>query len=456
MCPKRRTVTGGLEVGHAIMTAMKALTLTDEEKLRLDGLSKSTDELLKHRARLILAYAEGKATMQAAQEAGISRGRARYWKRQFFARGMGIFQEDVPGGEAEQPGEEEIPESGEEQTGTSEDYAQESRILENAPMPYPLRRSKIGITPEDSMAEAAKKVWSYHFAEMLSHEAGTMQGEDIEELHDMRVATRRMRTAFDIFTPAFAPKIVKRHLQGLRRIGRVLGRVRDLDVLLEKAVGYQQKLEAEARPGMQPLLDDWSGTIERKRVKMIKHLQSDAYQNFKQNFNQFLQTSDQVEGQSTVEDGALSRVRDIVPVLVYSRYAAVRTYEAIVPAASVTQLHALRIEFKKFRYTLEYFREILGEGAHQAIGELKNLQDHLGELHDADVACQLVMDFMKEWDENQLHKPISDRMNPEPIATYLAYLHAERFQLTSTFPGLWKKFNRTEFRQSIAQAVSTL
>ena len=122
----------------------------------------------------------------------------------------------------------------------------------------------------------------------------------------------------------------------------------------------------------------------------------------------------------------------------------------------MTQLHALRIEFKKFRYTLEYFKEILGEGADQAVNEIKQLQDHLGELHDADVACQLVSSFLKQWDKDQSQKPIAERLNPEPIVTYLAYLNAERFHLTASFPELWRKFNRPEFRQKIAQAISLL
>ena len=78
-------------------------------------------------------------------------------------------------------------------------------------------------------------------------------GENIEELHDMRVATRRMRSAFDIFSPAFDPKIMKRHLKGLRTIGRVLGQVRDMDVILENALTYQKKLKENQTP--------WSGTI---------------------------------------------------------------------------------------------------------------------------------------------------------------------------------------------------
>jgi len=116
----------------------------------------------------------------------------------------------------------------------------------------------------------------------------------------------------------------------------------------------------------------------------------------------------------------------------------------------------LRIEFKKFRYALEYFREILGENAGQAIGEIKLLQDHLGELHDTDVACQLVSDFLAGWEEEQLSRPIPERENPEPIVSYLAYLHAERYRLIRSFPELWRKFSRPEFRQGIAQAISLL
>jgi CHAD domain-containing protein len=189
---------------------------------------------------------------------------------------------------------------------------------------------------------------------------------------------------------------------------------------------------------------------------MIKHLHSEAYRNFKQNFNIFLQVFENVRTHETQNDGTNSRVRDTVPVLVYSRYAAVKAYEFILPTASVTQLHALRIEIKKFRYTLEYFREILGEGANQAINELKQLQDHLGELHDADVACQLVRGFLKKWDDEQTLKPIHERLNPEPIVIYLARLHSDRYRLIRSFTEQWRRFSQLEFRQNIAQAISLL
>jgi CHAD domain-containing protein len=265
-----------------------------------------------------------------------------------------------------------------------------------------------------------------------------------------------MRTAYDIFSPAFDPKVMKRQLKGLQTIGRALGQVRDMDVILENALSYQKNLKEAQQPGLEPLLAEWQATIDYQRIKMFKHLHSEAYQNFKRSFNQFLQASDENDRRIVQDGGRNSHLRDTVPVLVYSRYAAVRAYDGILPTASVIQLHALRIEFKKFRYTLEYFKEILGEEADQAINEIKQLQDHLGELHDADVASQLVRGFLKHWDQNQFQRPIAERLNPEPIVIYLAYLQAGRFRLTASFPELWLKFNRPEFRQKMAQAISVL
>ncbi len=98
---------------------------------------------------------------------------------------------------------------------------------------------------------------TYHFAEMLRHEEGTRLGEDIEALHDMRVATRRLRAAFEVFGPAFDKQTLKVHLAGLRMTGRTLGAVRDMDVFMEKAQKYLQTLPEARQSGLDPLLEHW-------------------------------------------------------------------------------------------------------------------------------------------------------------------------------------------------------
>ena len=438
------------------MDSMPIIPLSDDQKQKITILAESSPELVVRRARLILAYAAGMPTIQAAREAGISRGRARFWKRQFFVKGMGIFNLDTTYGPSAEP--TLTPTAGsvgvtpaETEIVTSEEQISSVQVDH----PYPVPKPSIGVSPDDSLAAAGRKVWLFHFALMLSHEQGTMDGENIEELHDMRVATRRMRTAFDVFSQAFEPKALKHYLNGLRKVGRTLGAVRDMDVIMENAVSYQSSLKNEKQPDMEPLLSKWKQSLEKKRAKLRRHLGSKDYHTFKHDFNEFLQTSE--DGRIPYVNCVMNpQLRDIVPVLVYGRFAAVRAYDSILSTASMQQLHALRIEVKMFRYVLEYFKEILDETTGSAISELKRLQDHLGELHDRDVACQLVDRFLKTWEEEQIARPISERQNPEPIVSYLAYLNAERYRLLCSFPELWAKFNRPDFRHNIAQAISQL
>ena len=99
---------------------------------------------------------------------------------------------------------------------------------------------KIGLTDLDPISEAGRKVLRFHYLRMISHEAGTRQGEDIEELHDMRVATRRLRSAIGTFRLFYQKKYHKRFMSDLRDVGIVLGRVRDFDVFLVNLSQGQQ------------------------------------------------------------------------------------------------------------------------------------------------------------------------------------------------------------------------
>jgi CHAD domain-containing protein len=317
-----------------------------------------------------------------------------------------------------------------------------------------LARTKPGIKPEDELAEAGRKVMGYHFAQMILHEAGTRQGDDIEELHDMRVATRRMRAAFEVFGDAFDRKAIKVHLKGLRATGRALGRVRDLDVFMEKAQQYLDSVPQEQRSGLDPLLSLWEKERREDRAEMLDYLDSQDYENFKRKFLKFVTTPG--AGALRTSADRPDQVKLITPILVYTRLAAVRVYGSILDSATIDQLHALRIEFKKLRYTLEFFSEVLGNETKRLIADIKKLQDHLGDLNDADVACTILREFIDNWESRQLYLPIIERENPEPVVAYLANKHAERYFLTTTFKDSWQEFDQPDTRSRIASAVSVL
>jgi CHAD domain-containing protein len=306
------------------------------------------------------------------------------------------------------------------------------------------------------MAEAGRKVMLYHFAEMLRHEEATMLGEDIEALHDMRVATRRMRAAFEVFSEAFEPAILKPHLKGLRVTGRALGQVRDLDVFMEKAQHYLDAQPEADRSGLDPLLLAWGEQRENARTEMLTHLGGENYRIFKQEFNLFLQTPGVGARPISQDQPVPTIVRDVAPALIYTRLASVRAFDKILQTARIEQLHALRIEFKKLRYTVEFFREVLGEQSKAVIDDLKKLQDHLGDLNDAEVATLILREFLDNWDARQSERLLDERQNPEAIFAYLTARHAERYRLIVTFGELWVYFNRDEFRRNLALAVSVL
>ena len=327
----------------------------------------------------------------------------------------------------------------------------EGRTVPEAVLPKKLKAP--GVLPDDPMSEAGRKVLRFHFGRMLEHEPDTRLGEDIEELHDMRVATRRMRSAFRVFGPYFDPNALRAFLKGLRRTGRALGRVRDLDVFMEKARCYLAELpEDDERSDLSPLLEDWQGRREAVRTKMLVYLDSKRYQRFVQGFGQFLITEGAGALPLPSDRPAPHQVYQIVPALIYTRYEVVRGYEPVIENAPLEILHALRIDCKRFRYALEFFREVLGPEAKEVIEEVVTVQDHLGDLHDADVACHLLIAFLDQWSRQERR----ERINISGVTRYLVAKQNDLRALVDSFPETWRHFNRPEMRRQLALAISAL
>ena len=251
-----------------------------------------------------------------------------------------------------------------------------------------------GVSADDSTAEAGRKVLRFHFARMLAREAGTRDGSDPEELHAMRVATRRMRAAWRVFGDGFRPGRTKRYRGRLREIAGRLGAVRDLDVLLEAADAYRLMVAPAERRALQPLLTAWRTYREDARVLLLHELDSDSYTRFVEDFRVFVQT----EGADVVPVVAMQphRIRDTAPARLWDAYGRVRAYEPVLRWADVETLHDLRIAGKWLRYTLEFVREPLGDGVAPLIARVTALQDHLGLLNDGTVAASMARSFLLE------------------------------------------------------------
>ncbi len=397
------------------------------------------------RAQALLAFDAGASSAEAGRRAGLSARQARYWRAALRHKRLGIFPARVL-------------------TPTAPVETASVEIV--APLALTLP-SKPGIDPDDSMAEAARKTLYFHFQRMLAHEPGTRLGEDIEELHDMRVATRRMRAAMRVFDPYLDPVVMAPFLKDLRRTGRALGAVRDLDVFRDKVQRYLDTLPTERQSELAPLLAVWQAERKRARTQMLAHLDHKRYSRFKDKFGAFLQTPGAGARPIVSPEGEAipHRVRHVVPIALYQGLSAVRAYDEWLAAPDVPliRFHQLRIAFKGLRYTLEFFQEVLGSGAKPLVGQIKRLQDHLGDLQDAVVACNVLRDFLTwgTWGSPDTAEARDAGSSPEMVvapgvATYLAARQAEIQDLVNTFPPVWSPIRDAEFNRRLTALMMEL
>jgi len=90
-----------------------------------------------------------------------------------------------------------------------------------------------GLDCQEPFEAVAVHVLEVRAAEVFEHSDGVLDVEDIERLHDMRVATRRLRAALEVFAPCFPAKRHRKALKRVKRLADALGERRDRDVAIE-------------------------------------------------------------------------------------------------------------------------------------------------------------------------------------------------------------------------------
>jgi triphosphatase len=305
-----------------------------------------------------------------------------------------------------------------------------------------------GVVAEDTLAEAGRKVIAFHFARMLAREPGTREGRDPEELHQMRVATRRMRAAWRVFADGFDAGATRRIRGSLRVLAGELGAVRDLDVLLDGMAAYRAALDPAQAKALEPLVAAWRADRDAGRRTLIRTLDSVGHRRWIARSITFLTTP----GAGVVPPAAAAphRIRETAPSRIWTAYELVRAYGAVLRWADVPTLHALRIEGKRLRYTLEFVRETLGPEANPLIERVTNLQDHLGLLNDADVAAARARSFLVE------RGAALGQAERDAIGQYLVHQEREVARLRRSIGRPWRGIDGIGFRRRLGRVVAQL
>lgn len=115
------------------------------------------------------------------------------------------------------------------------------------------------LSAEDSYAEAAAKIVSVRGDELTEHAQGVLDTGDIERVHDMRVTTRRLRAALEIFEPCFPAKPYRQALVDVKRLADALGERRDRDVAIAALHAFNDQMPAPDRRGVSSLIEQYRG-----------------------------------------------------------------------------------------------------------------------------------------------------------------------------------------------------
>jgi CHAD domain-containing protein len=323
---------------------------------------------------------------------------------------------------------------------------------------WPLVTEHSSLRKPRTLAETARRQLRTHFQELLVMEREVRKDTHIEAIHDMRVATRRLRAILPTIRPVVVEETLRPFRKHLRKVARSLGEVRDCDVFLDLVRHYIEQQPDDQRAAMSPLVT----ALQRDRAAAYKRLMvalgSSAYETFKRDFARFL--TDRAEGWDTT-----LRVCDVVGSILWQRYEALRSYETVIPmdddeaatdrasqtsqtnqngSEDDTALHETRIAGKHLRYVLEMLSDQHGELVDRLLAPIKALQGSLGSIQDIAVAKAYVAALE------------TTREEQEALDRYIRGREAERARLLEESKEHWRELVSEGYRRALAELLVRL
>jgi CHAD domain-containing protein len=239
----------------------------------------------------------------------------------------------------------------------------------------------------------ARAICSAQLATIRSYEPGTRVGLDTEHLHKMRVATRRLRAALNIFRDLFDARNGDFLQRNFKWLAAVLGEVRDLDVHQLDVPMWRKELGADPDAGWQRFSEDLHQRWLHKRELLLKALETRRYQRLMERAEEaFSKTPTRRAGHPGLEPVGLVASRAVRK--------RVRQFSKAVKACMQSDdpefVHQLRIIGKKVRYTCEFFRPLFDDEFYARVKRLAAFQDELGLFQDAVVAGLLAGELAEQ------------------------------------------------------------
>jgi CHAD domain-containing protein len=303
------------------------------------------------------------------------------------------------------------------------------------PAPVPVKASAAPLSPEMTVSAAFFAIAGENLRQIRANEAGALAGEDPEFLHQMRVALRRLRSAFSAFSRALPAGCDAKVKADLRWLGSHLGPARDWDVFVTQTLPAA-RTAVGAAAALEPLL----AAAEKRRTAAHRDLRRALRS--RGHAAAMLALSSWIGSRSwqdRADDEALAGLAS--PVRAYAQSELERRYERVrrrgrkLAELDAAGRHGLRIAIKKLRYPVEFFASLFdAEAAHELRARLVHLQDILGTMNDAATLQRLL---------SGLHADTRDVAMAQARGVLMGWSAGRGEALHAELERAWKRFRRT-------------
>jgi CHAD domain-containing protein len=257
-----------------------------------------------------------------------------------------------------------------------------------------------GLSPDMHVADAARKVLPARLAVVAQHLplAANSAANDVEHVHQLRVATRRASAALRLFSDCLTAKRSRNVKELLRKLRRSAGAARDWDVFFLHLQSTSMLQSVAARP----FLDFLTGIVAAHRMEAQEQLVAAA-----SNESKRLETEiDELESEAGIENGVSKHatIGDLAIRCIVELVGELSSLAASTPS-SYEDLHQLRILGKRLRYSMEIFADCFAPEFRELLyPAIEEMQEILGRITDAHVAAERIVemrDHMKAFHPTQ-------------------------------------------------------
>jgi CHAD domain-containing protein len=248
----------------------------------------------------------------------------------------------------------------------------------------PPEKGPVPLEPVLRTDEAFRRLLLREIGVMRRNEEGTKAALDAEFLHDFRVAVRRTRAALAAAKGVFPAARLARFKREFKWLGTVTGPRRDMDVHVARCPTYEASLPEASGERLKPLRAHLERRQEAVQKPLVRALDSKRYQRLLADWEAFLESP-------PPERTSLPRAAR--PVGEVARRLIARTHRRLVEHGLAIRehtpaeaLHEVRLDGKKLRYLLDFFRSLYpAKEIRTHVRALKRLQDNLGDFNDLEV-----------------------------------------------------------------------